>query len=79
MKQPNKYEIDQMLRNFERGKKEKYTILKLPCCGNQVEIKEPRDQVVYCPTCEKRMWLAWQQTPKVQYERTLPPRREHNR
>lgn len=49
---------------------EKYTTIKLPCCGSSIEVQKAADQFIQCPnkSCRKRHALMWSLKPKLKTE-----------
>lgn len=49
---------------------DKYTVVKLPCCGTSVEVEKAEDQYITCPNrfCGKRHLLTWGMDPKLRSE-----------
>ena len=53
------------LRDVMRPNENKrWKIVKLDCCGNNVEITRPEDQYITCPQCFKTHLLIWSRVGK---------------
>lgn len=52
--------IRKIRNEFESGQtKQKNVVVKLPCGHGSVEITEPRDQILTCNTCYKRVLFTY--------------------
>lgn len=54
----------------DKDRKQKHTVVRLPCCGSSIEVIKTQDQFVVCPNkqCRKRHALVWSLKPKIKSE-----------
>lgn len=55
----------QIMEENYRMQMKNRTVVKLPCCGDAIEIQKTGDQMLYCAKCNKRALLTWGQAKKV--------------
>jgi hypothetical protein len=60
-------EARKVLNELYTGKA-KYVVVKLPCLHGSVQVRERKDQFVYCPRCMKRAYLMWEMRTKPKME-----------
>lgn len=50
-------QLDEQIKSILKPKKS--YIVKLPCCGVNIELLNTGDQYIVCPECGKKMLLTW--------------------
>lgn len=64
---PHREQVDKILKSNE--KRPVFHTLDLPCGCGQVEITQPRDQLVTCPACKKtQLFIYSMLNPKWQIQ-----------
>jgi len=43
----------------ERNQGKTHKVVRLPCCGNKIEITKPGDQYIKCADCNHSFLLTW--------------------
>jgi len=68
--------VDQdVLKNIMREQykqRNKITVFKLPCCGNNKQLTRTGDQVVICGDCAREFYLIWSKVGKHKYQEITP-------